>query len=94
MFTVNHTTIACAFNEATQILWPDGVKFHLLPVTNAQLYMKIQAEGLSVSYPKIICVMHVVNALHRVYETIHVLYINLEKLVANGKKILMKLPAR
>jgi hypothetical protein len=37
------------------------------------------------------CVVHV---LHRVCETIHVLYPNVGKLVANGKKIFVKSPAR
>jgi hypothetical protein len=50
-------------------LWPDGVKFHLLSVTYAQLHRKIDAEGLAVSYCKIIYV---------VCETINVLYISLD----------------
>jgi hypothetical protein len=46
---VNHTTIARVFNEATQTLWPDGVKFDnvLLLDTDAA------ADGLSVSCPKL-----------------------------------------
>jgi hypothetical protein len=53
MSAVNHTTIACVFNEAMQTLWPDGVKSDnvLLLVTDAALYMKKAAQGLSVSYP-------------------------------------------
>jgi hypothetical protein len=60
MSAVNHTTAACVFNEAMQTLWPDGVKFDsmLLLVTDAALYMKKAAEGLSVSYPKLI-LLHV-----------------------------------
>jgi hypothetical protein len=49
-----------------------------------------QAKELSVSYPKLIQVC----TLHRICETIHGLYVNLYKLVANGKKIFMKLPGR
>jgi hypothetical protein len=59
-------------------LSPDGVKFHLLSVTHAQLYMKTEAEGLSVSYCKIIYATSVVNVTHRVCKTIHVLYISLD----------------
>jgi hypothetical protein len=38
--------------------------------------------------------MCVAHALHRVCETIHVLHPNVDKLVANEKKIFVKLPAR
>jgi hypothetical protein len=47
-----------------------------------------------VSYPKLIYFTCVAYAVHRVFETIHVLYSNVDKLVANGKKIFVKLPAR
>jgi hypothetical protein len=41
MSAVNHTTIACVFNEAMQILWPFGMKFdNMLLVTDATPYMK------------------------------------------------------
>jgi hypothetical protein len=96
MSAVNHTTIAHVFNEAMQPLWPDGVKFDsvLLLVIDGTRYMKKAAEGLTVSYPKLIHVTCVAPALHRVCETICVFYPNVDKLVANGKKIFMKLPAR
>jgi hypothetical protein len=45
--------------------------------------------GLSVSNPKLIQVC-AVHAMCRVCETIHVLYPNIEKPVANGKGILVK----
>jgi hypothetical protein len=38
--------------------------------------------------------MCVAHASHRVFETIRVLYPNVDKLVANGKKIFVKSPAR
>jgi hypothetical protein len=96
MSAVNHTKIARVFNEAMQTLWPHGVKLGnaLLLVTDAACYVKKAAEGLSVSYPKLIHVTCVVHALHRVCETIPVLYPNVDKLVANGKKIFVKSPAR
>jgi hypothetical protein len=52
------------------------------------------AEGLSVSCPKLIHVTCVAHALHRVRETIPVLYPNVDKLVANGKNNFVKSPAR
>jgi hypothetical protein len=91
MSAVNHTTIARVFTEALHTLWPDGVKYDnvLLLVTDAAPYMKKTAEGTSVSYPKL-CVAH---DLRRVSETIRMLYPNVDKLVANGKKIFVKSPA-
>jgi hypothetical protein len=77
-------------------VWPDGVKFDvLLLVSDAQHHTrKNKKKGLSVSYPKLIHDMCVVHALQRVCETICVLYPNLDNLVANGKKIFVKLPAK
>jgi hypothetical protein len=66
----------------------------LLLVTDAALYIIKAAEGLSVSCPKLIHVTCVAHALHRVCETIPVLYPNVDKLVANEKKIFVKSPAR
>jgi hypothetical protein len=66
----------------------------LLLVTDTAPYIKKAAEGLSESYPELIHVTCVARALHRVCETIRVLYPNVDKLVANGKKIFLKSPAR
>jgi hypothetical protein len=46
-----------------------------------------------VSYPKLIHVTYAAHALHRIYDIIRVLYPNANKLVANGKKIVVKVPA-
>jgi hypothetical protein len=56
MSAVNHTTIARVFNEAMQTVWPDGVKLDnvLSLVTDAAPRMKKTAQGLSVSYPKLV----------------------------------------
>jgi hypothetical protein len=96
MSAVNHTAIARVFNEAMQTLWPDGVKFDnvLLLVTDSAPYMKKAAQGPTVSCPKLIHDTCVARALHRVCETFRVLYPNVDKLVANGKKMFVKSPAR
>jgi hypothetical protein len=50
---------------------------------------------LTVSYLKLIQITRAVNdLLHRVCETIRMLYPLVDKLVVNGKKIPMKSPAR
>jgi hypothetical protein len=51
-------------------------------------------QDFPVSYPKLIHFICVTHALHRVCETSHVLYPNVDKLVANWKKIFVKSPAR
>jgi hypothetical protein len=56
--------------------------------------MKKAAEGLSVGYIKLIHVTCVARALHRVCETIRMLYPNVDKLVAKGEKIFVKSPGR
>jgi hypothetical protein len=73
------------FNDVTQAMWQDGVKFDnlLLLVTTAPSYMK-NAAALSVNYPKVIHVMCTVHVLHTVCRKIHMLYPNVDKFMANG----------
>jgi hypothetical protein len=56
--------------------------------------MQETAGGLAVSYPKLIHVTWIVHVLGRVCKTIGVLHPNVDKLVANGNKTFLKLPAR
>ena len=93
---VNHTTVARVFNDAMHILWPGGVKYDnlLLLLIDAAPYMIKAGEGLSVSYPKMIHVTCVAHTLHRVRETISVLYPNVDKLIANAKNVFVKSPSR
>jgi hypothetical protein len=55
---------------------------------------KKTAEGLSVSCPELIYVMCLLHAFHRASETVHMPYLDVDKLVASRKKIFMKSPAR
>jgi hypothetical protein len=82
---VNRTRVARVVNEAMRTLWPDGVKLDiaLLLVTEAVPYMQQAAERLPASYPKLIQAMCVADVLHRVSETLRVLYQNADKLVTN-----------
>jgi hypothetical protein len=75
MSAMNHTMIACVFNQEMQTLWPYGVRIDnmQLLVTNVAPYMKKAAEGLPVSHPKLIHIMCVVQVLHMLYETISVI---------------------
>jgi hypothetical protein len=78
MSAVNHTTIAHVFIEVMQTLWPDGMKFDMLLVTYVSAIHDKAAEGLSVSYPKLMPVRCVVHALHGVCETVQVIYPNVD----------------
>jgi hypothetical protein len=67
----------------------------LLLVTDPTPYMKRkQQKDFSVSHLKLIHINMCAHALHRVHETILVLYPSVHMLLTNGKKIYVKLPAR
>ena len=77
------------------MLWPNKVEREnvLLFLTDAAPYMVKAAKGLQVLYPKMIhtCLAH---ALHRVAEEVRESYTDVDKLIANGKKIFVKAPLR
>jgi hypothetical protein len=76
------------FGEVMQTLWSDGLKFDvLLLVTGDTLHLKRAAEGLSVSYPKLMLVTCTAYALHSFCETVHVLYPYAKKLVVDEEEI-------
>jgi hypothetical protein len=74
---VNHTRTARVFSEAVLTLWPDGLTFDnvLLLVTDAALYMTKREEVISVSCPKLLRVVFAGYTLHRVCETVRVLFL-------------------
>ena len=92
----NHFTIAKLFNDALTLLWPSGIKFEnvLLLVSDATAYMVKAANGLSVLFPKMIHVTCVAHGLHRVAESIRVFYPEVDRLIANTKKVFCKAPNR
>lgn len=93
---MNRIATARAFTEAMQALWADSVKSDnmLFPVTDAAPCMKKPAQGISVSYRKLIHFTCVAYALHRVCETIRVHYPKVRKSLANRKKMFVKQSAR
>ena len=66
----------------------------LLLITDAAPYMKKAGEVLMVTYPNMIHVTCLCHALHRIAEHVRIAYPNVDKLVANGKKIFLKSPSR
>lgn len=92
----NHATIAQAFVNAMQLLWPEAVKHErvLLFVTDAASYMQKAANGLSVLFPKMVHVTCVAHGLHRVCEEIRNIFPDVNSLISNAKKIFLKAPSR
>ena len=66
----------------------------LLFLTDAAPYMVKAAKGLQVLYPKMIHTTCLAHALHRVAEDVRESYSDVDKFIANGKKIFVKAPLR
>lgn len=93
---VNNSSIAVVFDNAMNLLWPNKVEREnvLLFLTDAAPYMVKAAKGLQVLYPKMIHATCLAHALHRVAEEVRESYSDVDKLIANGKKIFVKAPLR
>jgi hypothetical protein len=94
--TVNNSSIAVVFYNAVNLLWPDKVQREnvLLFVSDAAAYMIKAAKALQLLYPTMIHVTCLAHALHRVAEEVRWSYPEVDKLIANGKKIFIKSPLR
>ena len=92
----NHSTISQLFHKSLSLLWPDGVQYEdvLLFLTDAAPYMCLAAEGLKLTFPKMIHLTCLAHGLHRVAEKIRILYPQVNKLISNVKKIFTKAPLR
>ena len=91
---VNNSSIAVVFDKAVNFLWPDTVQRGnvILFVSDAALYMIKAAKTLQLLYPKIIHVICLAHALHRVAVEVRGSKPEVDKLIANGKKIFIKIP--
>lgn len=91
----NHTTIARLFDDSISIL---GESFNkdsiLLFITDAAPYMVKAARAIQTFYPKITHITCLAHGLHRVCEQVRCQYPNVDRLIANIKKIFLKSPAR
>ncbi|XP_018496379.1 uncharacterized protein LOC108864709 [Galendromus occidentalis] len=92
----NHISVAEAFTDSLNLLWPDGVHHGriLLFVTDGASYMKSAAQCLRVLFPKMIHVTCVVHGLHRLCEEIRVLFPQVDNLIAHMKKVSLKSTSR
>ena len=86
---VNNSSIAVVFDNAMNLLWPQKVQREnvLLCLTDAASYMVKAAMGL---YPKMTHATCLAHALHRVAEEVRESYSDVDKLIANVKKIFVK----
>ena len=64
----------------------------LLFISDAAPYMIKAAKALQLLYPQMIHVTCLVHALHRVAEEVRGSYPEVDKLIANGKRIFIKSP--
>lgn len=91
----NHSTIARLFDDSIKIL---GENFNkdsiLLFISDAAPYMVKAARAIQIFYPKITHVTCLAHGLHRVCEQIRSLHQNVDRLIANIKKVFLKAPSR
>ena len=92
----NSTSIAQFFATSLALLWPDGIQFDnvLLLVTDAAANMKCAARSLQIQYPNMIHLTCLCHGLHRIAEEIRLNFPNVDKLIANVRKIFLKAPSR
>jgi len=92
---VNHTTIARLFDDSVRMLGEDFNKdLILLFISDAAPYMMKAAHAIQTFYPKITHLTCLVHGLHRVCEQIRGLHAEVDRLVANVKKVFLKAPSR
>jgi hypothetical protein len=93
---VNNSSIAVVFDNSMNSLWPGKVEREnvLLFLSDAAPYMIKAAKALQLPYPKMIHVTCLAHALHGVAEEVRGSYPDVDKLIANGKKISIKSPLR
>jgi len=93
---VNNYSITVVSHNAMNLLWSDKVERGnvLLFVSDAAPYMIKAAKALQLLNPKMIHVTCLARSLHRVAEEVRGSYPEVDKLIANGKKIFIKSPVR
>lgn len=86
------STIVQSVMNAMTILWPNGIKYDkvLLLLTDRASYMKSAGNTLCNIFPKLIHLTCMAHAIHNLCEYIAKLYPNVNDLISNGKKIIVK----
>lgn len=94
--SVNGNSVAQAVNDALIILWPEKLQYNkvLLLLTDGAAYMKKMGASLKPLYPCMIHLTCLAHALHRVAETVRLLYPKVNLLISLTKQIFVKAPMR
>lgn len=92
----NQSTISQLFLDSLTLLWPNGIQYEdvLLFVTDSASYMNAAADGLKISFPKMIHLTCLAHGFHRVTELIRDSFPQVNLLISNVKKIFKKSPSR
>ncbi|XP_018497021.1 uncharacterized protein LOC108864958, partial [Galendromus occidentalis] len=92
----NSSTIAQHMLNSLAILWPDGIRHDkvLLLVTDGAANMKKAGSALKIIFPRMLHVTCVAHAIHRVAKEVRLLFTDVDKVVASGKKVFRKSAAR
>jgi len=85
----NHSTIAQLFDNSMHLLWPEKVRHDdvLLFLSDAAPYMVKSGKSIQIFYPKVIHVTCIVHGLHLIAEKIRANYCQVDKIIANVKKV-------
>ncbi|XP_018497475.1 uncharacterized protein LOC100908769, partial [Galendromus occidentalis] len=92
----NSTTISQVFMNSLRLLWPEQVEHDkvLLFVSDGAAYMKKAGKALKVLFPRMLHLTCTAHAVHRVAEEIRLVFPDVDKLVAHGKKVFLKSASR
>ena len=94
--TINHNSVIAIIDDTLRILWPNSShrERFLLLITDGAHYMKKAGKCLKGFYPKMLHITCMAHLLHRLSETIRNQYDDVNRLIANVKKIFSKSPSR
>lgn len=87
--------ISKLFDSAMFLLWPEGIKQDdvLFFLTDTAPHMLGAANSLKALYSKMVHVTCLVHGLHKVCEEVRANYPNVDRPVANVKKVFLKAPS-
>jgi len=92
----NNLTVSHAFINACSVLWSNNIQFDKvwLVVSDQASYMLKACENLKLNFPSLNHITCLAHCLNRVCETIRNKFNDVNSLISNMKKILIKCPQR
>ena len=92
--SANHYSIARFFDDSIKLLGEDFNKDMILFISVAAPYMTKAAQAIKIFYPKMTHIICLVYVIHCVCEKIRSMYSNVDRLIYNIKKVVLKAPSR